>query len=256
MVHRSRARRAPAIVLALLCLAAVAPAPASAQTDAALGCSYSITPVRPGAVGHANSVRVTIRDCLYDWDTLEVRMRDGASSTRTVGPAGFACDDGGFDVLCARAVRSTAGATLTLRPQCPNSARLSMTLAITDTTGRRRVGAPKALECKPPPVKVLRPAPRQSLATALRSGVATRFSCQTRCRAGVALLADTAAGETVGATVFTRTRAGRYAGLVRIRPAYRVRWRRRASVWVTVSVTITAASGEEVSRGHLVRLRR
>ena len=245
--------RVVVIALAMLGLAAVAPAPSAAQTDARLGCAYTIVPDRPGPVGHTNMLQVTVRDCAYQWNALDVKLRDGASSTFTEAPAGFACDDSGFDVVCGRPALSTAGADLGIRPQCPRSGRLRLTLLISDAAGTQRSGAPKSFRCTQPPVKVLEPPARQSKASALRRGVITRFSCRVSCSARVTLIADTATGEKVGTAVFRRARAGTSAPRVRIKPAYRRRYRRAA--YVTVSVKITASTGEQVTLGHTVRLR-
>ena len=249
-------RRTAAIGLALLCAAAAAPDAAMAQTDAALGCAYAITPERPGAVGHENPVRVTIRDCAYAWDALEVELSRASSSTRLLAPPGYACDDGGFDVLCVRPEPSTAGAAITIRPQCPRGGFTAFRLALTDPSGRRRTGAPKALRCAAPPVRVLAPPSRQSLATALRRGVVTRFACRTACTTKVTLIEDSAAGRRAGARTFRRRGTGRQSGRVRVTSAFRRRWARRPAVWVNVVMTITASTGEQVTLGHDVRLRR
>lgn len=247
--------RTCAIALALMLSGvAMTPAPAAAQSDARLGCSYTIVPDHAGPVGHTNMLQVTVRDCAYEWNAMVVKLRDGATSTFTEAPVGFSCDDSGFDVVCGRPALSTAGADLGVRPQCPKSRRLRLTLLISDAAGNQRGGTPKSFPCTPPPVKVLAPPARQSLASALRRGVITRFSCRVRCSASVSLLANTAAGEKVGTAVIRRSRAGTSVARVRIRPAYRRRYRRRAA-YVTVSVTITARTGEQVSLGHLVRLR-
>lgn len=243
------------IALALLLAGAtVAPAPAAAQADARLGCAYTMVPDQPGPVGHTNMLQITIRDCAYEWNALNIKLRNGSSSTFTEPPVGFSCDDDGFDVVCGRSALSTAGADLGFRPQCPNSGRLRLTLLISDAAGNQRSGTPRSFPCKRPPVRVLRPPARQSLSSALRRGVVTRFSCTVRCTASVSLLADTATGEKVGTATLRRTRAGTTVGRVRIKPAYRRRYRRRAA-FVTVSVTVTARTGEQVSLGHSVRLR-
>lgn len=249
------ARRTAVVAAALLCAAVGAPPAAVAQTDAALGCAHTVAPDMPGPVGHANLLQVTVRECAYAWNTLVVRLRNGSSSTFTEPPVGFSCDDTGFDVVCGRGAPSTAGADLGIRPQCPNSGRLRLTLVITDAEGNQHVGGPRSFPCARPPVRVLAPPARQSLASALRRGVITRFSCAVRCTAKVSLLADNAAGDRVGTATLRRTRAGTTVARVRIKPAYRRLYRRRSAL-VTVSVTITANTGERVSLGHHVRLRR
>lgn len=247
--------RTSVIALALLLFGALmSPAPAAAQTDAQLGCAYTVAPDQPGPVGHTNMLQITIRDCAYEWNALNVKLRNGSSSTFTEAPVGFSCDDDGFDVVCGRPALSTAGADLGIRPQCPRSGRLELTLLISDAAGNQRRGAPKSFACRQPPIKVLEPPARQSLSSALRRGVITRFACRMKCSARVSLLADTVTGETVGTAFIRRSRAGTARARVRIKPAYRRRYRRRAA-YVTVSVTITARTGEQISLGHLVRLR-
>ena len=247
-------RRTAVVALALLSLAAYAPSSALAQSDAALGCAYTVAPDTPGPVGHMNLLQVTVRECSYAWNTLEVRLRNGSSATFTEPPVGFSCDDTGFDVVCGRPAPNTAGADLGIRPQCPNSARLRLTLVVTDAEGNQHVGAPRSLPCTRPPVKVLAPPTRQSLASALRRGVITRFSCRVRCTADVALLADSVTERKIGTATLRRTRAGTTVARVRIKPAYRRRYRHSAVV--TVSVTVTANTGERITLGHNVRLRR
>ena len=249
-------RRMAVLGLALLCAGAVVPATAVAQSDAALGCSYVMAPDQAGPIGHANMLQITVRECGYAWETFEVRLRNGASSTYTEPPVGFSCDDTGFDVVCGRSAPSTSGADLGVRPQCPRSRRLTVTLQVTDSDGRLRSGTPRSFPCAPPPVKVLAPPLRQSLATALRRGVVSRFSCTVRCSARVTLIAQTAVGEIVGKKTFRRARTAAGNGRVRVAPSWQRRWRRQRAAWVTVSVTVTANTGEQVSRGHIVRLRR
>ena len=247
-------RRTLAMALAMLGLGAVAPAPAAAQSDS-LGCSYTIAPDRAGPVGHTNMLQITVGECPYAWDTLNIRLRNGASSTFTEPPVGFACDDEGFDVVCGRSSRSTAGADLGIRPQCPRSGRLNLVLVLASTEGGQRNAPLKSFPCTRPPVRVLAPPARQSLSSALRRGVITRFSCRVKCSARATLIADTAAGEKVGTATLRRSRAGTTVGRVRIRPAFRRRYQRRRGGLVTVSVTVTARTGEQVTLGHSVRLR-
>ena len=259
MHRRSSLRQAIAVGVALVGVGALTAAPAAAS-DADLGCAYSITPDHAGPVGHTNVLRVAVHDCVYEWDQLRLTFAPGAFSTRTTATSGGfeGCEGSSQAPICARREATTGGAAVTLVPQCPEGAPVTVTLTIVDRTGRAHGGDPKSFACTRPPVAVLRPPSPQPIATALRRGVLTRFACQTACTAEVVLAVETGGGfgYQVGEGKIRRTGAGTHSGRVMLDRGIRRRWRTRRSASITVAVTVVARSGESVARGHTVRLRR
>ena len=215
------------------------------------------TPERPGA-GRAHEPACASRPRLrVRLGHAELRLRDGASSTPDDPPAGFACDDGGYDVLCARPGRaSTAGADAHDPPAVPED-----TAAELHARGHRRCGPSggraRRRRCRAPARRCGSCRRRRVSGWPPRCGAASCRASPARSAAARPSRCSPTRPRARGSGRRSRgaRKAGTYTVRVRPKPAYRRRWRRRSGVYVTVSVTLRARSGEQLALGHLVRLR-
>lgn len=252
--------RSVALTLGLLFAGVLAPTVAGAQTDADLGCDYSVAPMRPGPATYTNQVRLEIRGCAYGWDEFDVTVGGGAFVKDYKATSEFECDYGEVGFGCFRSERHAGAGGATIRLTCPEGAPATVTLSTSGdpgVQGTRRVGEPKTIPCAPPSMQVLAPPARQSLRTAMRRGVVARFRCETACSAYIEIEKRTAKFiYYAGKARFRRSRGGTYTVRVPLSRDTRRRWRRLRSTKIEVDVYLTAASGEEVFGDHDVSLRR
>lgn len=248
--------RLPLLGVLLVAAIGVAIPSAGAQTDADLGCTYSMAPTKPGPVEYSNPVRLVIEGCSYPWDIFQVTLEEGAFITKVTASTEFECSDGDR-VLCYRGERHADGASATMRPQCFDGDPVVATLSVSGSDPAR-TGATRTFPCVAPRMRTVTPPRRQSLRTALRRGVLAKFLCERACRArmSVSVYPTPSAGYQVGAKTFRRARGGTHAVRVPVKRAFHKSWRRRGRLTVKVHGTLRARSGEEVSGSYDVRLRR
>ena len=252
--------RSAGLTIVLLSAGALASAVASAQTDADLGCDYSIAPMGPGPATYTNQVRLEIRGCSYAWDEFDVTVGGGAFVKDYKATSEFECDPGEVGFGCFRSERHAGAGGATMRLTCPEGAPATVTLKTSGDPGLHgtpRTGEPKTIPCAPPSMEVLPPPAVQSLRTAMRRGVVARFTCETACSAYIELEKRTAKFiYYAGKARFRRARGGTYTVRVPLSRDTRRRWRRLRSTKFEVDVYLRSAAGEEVFGQHDVALRR
>jgi hypothetical protein len=246
------------LVLALI-VAALFPASAAA-TDADLGCSYELAPVSPGPVGHENPLRLTIRDCVYEWGNFILAFEGRAGPTRSREFSGFECARDEPGLVCDRREDHTGGTTGTVTPQCFEPFQVTLTVR-NRRTGQMGTGDAKQFDCVPPPLEVLPPPSPQDRDDIRKRGVVLRFRCETACTASASVGirfrgGRSNFGEEWGADKFRRDRPGTYRVRVEID---NFKWRRlvrRGGRKFFTDLTLEAASGEQISGAHEIRVTR